>query len=57
MKAIARKAGVGDATIYNYFSSKEKLLYGYFEDGHKLLIRDMREIDDFSTFTLQEQHQ
>jgi AcrR family transcriptional regulator len=57
MKGIARKAGVGDATIYNYFPSKEKLLYGYFEEGHKLLIKDMLEIDDFNTFTLQEQLQ
>ena len=57
MRAIAREAGVGDATIYNYFPSKEKLLYGYFEDGHRNLIKSMREIDDFNTFTFQEQLQ
>lgn len=31
MKQIARAAGVGDATIYKYFPSKEKLLLAYFE--------------------------
>jgi len=31
MREIARRAGVGDATIYNYFPTKEKLLYGYCE--------------------------
>ena len=31
MREIARRAGVGDATIYNYFPSKESLLYGYCE--------------------------
>jgi AcrR family transcriptional regulator len=57
MKAIAREAGVGDATIYNYFPSKEKLLYGYFEDGHKATIGSLRDIEGFNTFTLQEQLQ
>jgi AcrR family transcriptional regulator len=51
MKAIARRAGVGDATIYNYFPSKEKLLYGYFEDGHRRLIESMQDIEDFNKFT------
>ncbi len=31
MKAIARSAGVGDATIYKYFPSKERLLLGYID--------------------------
>ena len=31
MREIAKRAEVGDATIYNYFPSKEKLLYGYCE--------------------------
>jgi len=31
MKQIARAAGLGDATIYNYFPSKEKLVLAYFE--------------------------
>jgi len=31
MKQIARAASLGDATIYNYFPSKEKLVLGYYE--------------------------
>lgn len=31
MKDIARAAGIGDATIYKYFPSKERLLLGYFD--------------------------
>ena len=29
MREIAKEAKVGDATIYNYFPTKEKVLYGY----------------------------
>ena len=29
MREIARQAGVGDATIYNYFATKEKIIWGY----------------------------
>ncbi|MCB2185040.1 MAG: TetR family transcriptional regulator [Deltaproteobacteria bacterium] len=31
MRAMAREAGLGDATIYNYFPTKESLLYAYYE--------------------------
>lgn len=31
MKAIAKAAGIGEATIYNYFPKKEMLLTGYFD--------------------------
>lgn len=31
MKDIAREAGVGDATIYKYFPTKERLILGYFD--------------------------
>ncbi|MEM9160103.1 MAG: TetR/AcrR family transcriptional regulator, partial [Verrucomicrobiota bacterium] len=30
MKKIAKAAGVGPATIYKYFPSKEKLLVGFY---------------------------
>ena len=31
MKSISKAAGIGDATIYTYFSTKEKIVYGYYE--------------------------
>lgn len=31
LKQIAREAGVGDATIYKYFSNKDKLVLGFYE--------------------------
>lgn len=31
MKAIAARAGLSEPTIYNYFPSKESLLFGYFQ--------------------------
>ena len=33
MKQIARAAKLGDATIYNYFPNKEKLVLAYFEQA------------------------
>ncbi|MCB9072771.1 MAG: TetR/AcrR family transcriptional regulator [Bdellovibrionaceae bacterium] len=31
MKSIAKEAGIGEATIYNYFPKKETLISGYFD--------------------------
>ena len=55
MREIANRADVGDATIYNYFSSKEKLLYGYCEYVQQQVIEELKAIDDFHEYTLQEQ--
>jgi AcrR family transcriptional regulator len=30
MKSIAKEAGLGEATIYNYFPTKEQIIFGYF---------------------------
>ncbi len=57
MREIARHAGVGDATIYNYFPSKEKLLYGYCEHIQQQLMSALKGIEDFHTYSLQEQLQ
>ncbi len=57
MREIARHAGVGDATIYNYFPSKEKLLYGYCEYVQEQVMESLKSIDDFHEYTLQEQLQ
>ncbi|MCP4934488.1 MAG: TetR/AcrR family transcriptional regulator [bacterium] len=55
MREIARRAGIGDATIYNYFPSKERLLYGYCEDVQQRTMSALKEIEDFHTYSLQEQ--
>ena len=57
MREIARHAKVGDATIYNYFPSKEKLLYGYCEHVQQQVMNSLKEIKDFHEYTLQEQLQ
>lgn len=55
MREIARRADVADATIYNYFPSKEKLLYGYCEHVQHQVIAELKSIDDFHEYTLKEQ--
>ena len=55
MREIARRAQVGDATIYNYFPSKEKLLYGYCENRQDEVAQALRQIEGFDEYTLQEQ--
>ena len=55
MREIAKRAGVGDATIYNYFPSKEKLLYGYCEYIQHQVIAELKSIEDFHEYTLKEQ--
>lgn len=55
MREIARRAKVADATIYNYFSTKEKLLYGYCEHVQQLVMAELKSIEDFHEYSLQEQ--
>ena len=57
MREIASRAGVGDATIYNYFPSKEKLLYGYCEYMQQQSMDSLRGIENFHEYSLQEQLQ
>ncbi len=57
MREIARHAGVGDATIYNYFPSKEKLLYGYCEHVQQQVMDSLKNIEDFHEYSLHEQLQ
>lgn len=54
MREIARAAGVGDATIYNYFSSKEKLVFGQFERIQKLAVEGYRTTPNLEKFSLAE---
>ncbi len=57
LREIAKNAGVSNPTIYNYFPSKEKLLYAYIEQKHKEAVAVIQEIEDFHTYTLREQLQ
>lgn len=55
MREIAKRAEVGDATIYNYFSTKDKLLYGYCEYVQQQVMRELKAIDNFHEYSLREQ--
>ncbi|HBR96236.1 MAG TPA: TetR/AcrR family transcriptional regulator [Gammaproteobacteria bacterium] len=55
MREIARRAEVGDATIYNYFPTKEALLYGYCEHVQHEVMRALQAIPNFHEYSLQEQ--
>jgi len=57
LREMAKNAGVSNPTIYNYFPSKEKLLYAYIEQKHKEAVSSLQEIEDFHTYTLREQLQ
>ena len=57
LREIAKNAGVSNPTIYNYFPSKEKLLFGYIEQKHKEAVEILESIEDFNTYTLREQLQ
>ena len=53
-REIARQAGVGDVLIYNYFSTKEQLVWGYVTLRQEQAVNSLAEIPDFETFSLQE---
>ncbi len=54
MKQIARAAEIGDATIYKYFPSKEKLLLGYYEQIIADVLKDTAAIPELEQYTLHE---
>jgi TetR/AcrR family transcriptional regulator, regulator of autoinduction and epiphytic fitness len=53
MKAIARSAGVGDATIYKYFPSKERLLLGYIDLVAQDAVEATLATPDFADYDVQ----
>lgn len=57
MKQIARAAGLGDATIYSYFPSKEKLVLGYYALAIDDALARWRKTRGLADFTLQEKLQ
>ncbi len=57
MKQIARAADIGDATIYKYFPSKEKLLIAYYEMAIADVLKDTAAIPELDQYTLHERLQ
>ena len=57
MKKIAKMAGIGDATIYNYFKTKEDIIIGYFEWQTEQTIEEVWSIDDLDEYSIQEKLQ
>jgi len=57
LREIAKEAGVSNPTIYNYFPTKEKILYFYIEQKLIETSQVLQEIEDFHTYTLREQLQ
>ncbi len=57
MRAIAQQAGVGDATIYNYFPTKEAIFYAYYEDRFAQAAATLQRIEGLDEHTFQERLQ
>lgn len=57
MREVARNAGLGDATIYNYFPTKESIVYGYYEDKIDQVLDKLKAIADFHEYSFHEQLQ
>lgn len=57
MHEIAKRAKVGDATIYGYFPTKESIVYGYFEDRLGAAVERLKSIEGFEKYSFQEQLQ
>ena len=57
MRAVARKAGIADATIYNYFPTKEAIVFAYYGDHMDACAEALKTVPDFNRFSLQEQLQ
>ncbi|MFH1154905.1 MAG: TetR family transcriptional regulator [Pseudomonadota bacterium] len=54
MRQIARAAGIGDATIYNYFPAKEDILFAYYGDHLDACAAKTESMPGADSFTLQE---
>jgi AcrR family transcriptional regulator len=57
LREIAKNAGVSNPTIYNYFPTKESLIYGYIEQKHKEAYEILQNNSDFVNYSLREQLQ
>ena len=57
MREIARRSEISDATIYNYFPTKESILYAYYEDHFLDCSKKLQAVEDFNAYSFQEQIQ
>lgn len=57
MKDIARAAGIGDATIYKYFPSKDRVLLGFYEQALSAALEDTWATSGLADYSLQEKLQ
>ncbi|CAN7629815.1 TetR/AcrR family transcriptional regulator [Acidovorax sp. NB1] len=57
MKDIARAAGIGDATIYKYFPTKDRIVVGYLDDTVQQALADTLKTPGFGGYSLQEKLQ
>lgn len=57
MKDIARAAGIGDATIYKYFPTKDRIVLGYLDDVAQAALAETLQAPGFASYTLQEKLQ
>ncbi len=57
MRGIAKAAGMGEATIYNYFPTKEAIIFAFYEDHLQDCIEALKQVESFNTYSLQEQLQ
>ncbi len=57
MKDIARAAGIGDATIYKYFPTKDRIVVGYLDDTVQQALADTLQTPGFGGYGLQEKLQ
>lgn len=57
MKDIARAAGIGDATIYKYFPTKDRIVLGYLDAVVQQALADTLQTPGFTGYQLQEKLQ
>lgn len=57
MKDIARAAGIGDATIYKYFPTKDRIVLGYLDEVVHSALADTLRAPGFADYGLQEKLQ
>lgn len=57
MKDIARAAGIGDATVYKYFPTKDRIVLGYFDDVACTAVADACATPGLADYGLQEKLQ
>lgn len=57
MKQIARKVGIGDATIYKYFSTKDKIVFAYYHTKAIQSVAEYLEEEELEFYSLQEKLQ